>query len=266
VACGGGRALVRAFEEALQAAGATVWVGSAAKRIHIDDQRRFSSIELDTGEHIRARQCISAIHPKQLLDMVEPGVFPPAFRNRVQELEETPSAFVLFGRCPASALSGNLTLASGPHTVDNWQRLSLEERPLFIASPADASHGGVSVICPATLVDVPGQVPGTGRGRPAGYLEWKAQTAQRLLKRLGASAGDLLGPFELLDVATPLTFRDWMNSPQGGLYGIKHRSIDLPLLPRTRVKGLYMSGQAIVAPGVLGAVCAGFLTESCLEQ
>jgi all-trans-retinol 13,14-reductase len=82
--------------------------------------------------------------------------------------------------------------------------------------------------------------------------------------RLSDCASDQVGPFELLDVATPLTFQDRLNSPEGGLYGVKHRLADMPLLPRTAMKGLYLSGQAVVAPGVLGALCAAFLTESCI--
>jgi len=84
------------------------------------------------------------------------------------------------------------------------------------------------------------------------------------VQRVLRCAGDVVGDFELLDVATPLTFRDHLSSPQGGLYGVKHRLADMPLLPRTAVRGLYLSGQAVVAPGVLGAMCAGFLTESCI--
>ena len=88
--------------------------------------------------------------------------------------------------------------------------------------------------------------------------------ADRLMKRLSSCAHDLIGSFELLDVATPFTFRDRLGSPEGGLYGVKHRIVDMPLLPRTSAQGLYLSGQAVVAPGVLGVLCASFLTESCI--
>jgi all-trans-retinol 13,14-reductase len=98
--------------------------------------------------------------------------------------------------------------------------------------------------------------------RPPGYRDWKNRLTDRLIERLSRQARDLVGDFEPLDMATPLTFRSRLGSPEGGLYGIKHRLTDMPLLPRTRVKGLYLSGQAVVAPGVLGALCAGFLTES----
>ncbi len=151
----------------------------------------------------------------------------------------------------------------------------MEERPWFVSlSPEGAPQRGIlrwgpqgsgaSVICPACLADVPDGGAERDGVRPPGYQDWKKRLTDRFTERLSNCAGDLVGDFEPLEVATPLTFRDRLRSPEGGLYGIKHRIVDMPLLPRTRVKGLYLSGQAVVAPGVLGALCAAFLTESCI--
>ncbi len=261
---GGGRAWVEAFQEALCDAGVELMCARKVSRIHLDELRGFAAVELETGERLSADRCISTAHPKLTLEMVPPNAFTPAYRRRVRELEETPSAVVLYGRCPSASFSGNLILADEPHTIAEWMRLPVEARPLFVSSPGGTATSGVSVICPATLADVPGNGDCGDRRRPAGYYDWKMGLGDRLVRRLAGYAHDLVGSFELLDVATPLTFRDRLSSPEGGLYGVKHRLVDLPLLPRTSVKGLYLSGQAVVAPGVLGALCASFLTESCI--
>jgi len=261
---GGGRAWVEAFQEALSDAGVELMCARKVSRIHLDDQRGFAAVELETGERLSAGRCISTAHPKLTLEMVPPNAFTPAYRRRVRELEETPSAVVLYGRCPSATFSGNLILADEPHTIADWMRLPVEARPLFVSSPVGTATCGVSVICPATLADVPGSGDCGDGERPEGYRAWKMELGDRLVRRLAGYAHDLVGGFELLDVATPLTFRDRLSSPKGGLYGVKHRLVDMPLLPRTSVKGLYLSGQAVVAPGVLGALCASFLTESCI--
>jgi len=256
---GGGRVFVEALEALLREAGVDLICGQKVTHVRPNDQGEFAAVELETGNCLTARRCISSIHPKSLLELVPSHVFSPAYRRRIRELEETPSAVVLFGRCPSTAFSGNLILLGEPRAIVNWKGLPLDERPLFI-SAAPTNSGAVSVICPATLDDIPG-LDGQGE-RPEGYQDWKRDLADRLSRRLSTHAGDLLGPFDVLDVATPLTFRDWLGSSEGGLYGVKHRLVDLPLLPRTRMQGLYLSGQAVVAPGVLGALCAGFLTDS----
>jgi all-trans-retinol 13,14-reductase len=260
---GGGRFWVETFGEALRGAGVELRCGRGVSRIHLNDRGEFATVELKGGETLAADRCISTAHPKVTLGLAPPNAFSPAYRRRIRELEETPSAVVLFGRCPSATFSGNLILARRPNTIADWMNLPLEERPLFVSSPAGTT-GGVSVICPATLADVPGNGDLGPRGRPEGYRNWKRELADQFVRRLSHDAHDLMGDFELLDVATPLTFRDRLGGPAGGLYGVKHRLVDLPLLPRTAVKGLYLSGQAVVAPGVLGALCASFLTESCI--
>ncbi len=256
---GGGRVFVNALETVLQAAGVDLLCGRKVTRIRENDQGEFAAVELNTGDSLTARCCISTIHPKCLLELVPAQVFSPAYRRRILKLEETPSAVVLFGRCSSAAFSGNLILLAEPGVLGRWDSLPLEERPLFV-SAAPTDEGAVSIICPATLDDIPGW--DGGKKRPKGYQDWKRGVGDRLGRYVSAHAGDLLGRFDLLDIATPLTFRDWLGSPEGGLYGVKHRSVDLPLMPRTRMQGLYLSGQTIVAPGVLGALCAGFLTDS----
>jgi all-trans-retinol 13,14-reductase len=258
---GGGRTLVDVFEKALRDANIDVICGQKVSRIYLDEKKAFASMELETGDRLAADKCICTTHPKLMLEMMPENTFSPAYRRRIRQLEETSSAVVLYGRCPSSSFTGNLILANEPHEFADWSCLSLEERPLFISSPTKTATSSVSVICPATLADIPGSGDNAGSGRPKGYKGWKKRVADRLIHRISTCAKDLIGQFELLDVATPLTFRERLSSPEGGLYGVKHRIVDLPLLPRTAVKGFYLSGQAMVAPGVLGALCAGFLTE-----
>ena len=259
----GGRAVVDVLEAALCDAGVQMRCACAVTHVKVHNRKQFAGVECNTGETFRSPQCIWAAHPKGLLQAAPANVFSPAYRRRINDLMETPSAVVLYGRCPSLRLVGNLVLAREPEGVDDWERHPLEERVLFISAVAGAD--GVSVICPATLADIPDvESPGEA-GRPPGYEQWKSGCAQRIIQRLSTEAADLLGPFELLEVATPLTFSDWLGSPEGGLYGVKHRLEDFPLVPRTSMHGLYLSGQAVVAPGLLGALCAGFLTESFLN-
>jgi phytoene dehydrogenase-like protein len=76
----------------------------------------------------------------------------------------------------------------------------------------------------------------------------------------------ITGPYdelELLDVYTPLSIRDWVNSPNGSAYGVMRSSRQLlsaAVLNRTAVQGLYLAGQSIVAPGVLGTILGSLAT------
>ena len=55
----------------------------------------------------------------------------------------------------------------------------------------------------------------------------------------------------------PLTTRDWVNSPQGSAYGVLRSSnqlLEASILNRTSVKGLFIAGQSVMAPGILGTI------------
>ena len=79
-------------------------------------------------------------------------------------------------------------------------------------------------------------------------------------------AQETLGSFKglkVLDSYTPLTLRDWVNSPEGSAYGVLRSSSQLlatALLNRTSVKGLFLAGQNVVAPGVIGTIIGSFRT------
>ncbi len=93
---------MEALEKALGHAGVEWQCDRKVSRICLHDTGGFAAVELETGERLAGERCISTIHPKLMLEMVPPHAFSPAYRQRVRTLEETPSAVVLYGRCPAA--------------------------------------------------------------------------------------------------------------------------------------------------------------------
>ncbi|MFT5729626.1 MAG: all-trans-retinol 13,14-reductase, partial [Desulforhopalus sp.] len=83
---------------------------------------------------------------------------------------------------------------------------------------------------------------------------------------LVVEAEQMFGTFKgakILDAYTPLTMRDWVNSPGGSAYGVLRSSSQMlatALLNRTAVKGLYLAGQNVTAPGVIGTIMGSFST------
>ena len=75
-----------------------------------------------------------------------------------------------------------------------------------------------------------------------------------------------MGPFhglQILDIFTPLTIRDWVNSPEGSAYGVMRSSdqmLSAALLNRTSLRGLFLAGQSVLAPGILGTILGSFTT------
>ena len=68
-----------------------------------------------------------------------------------------------------------------------------------------------------------------------------------------------LAPVQFLDGATPVTLKDYVGGPQGGLYGCAHSIHQITPLPATRLPNLFLAGQSVIAPGVLGVVVSAFM-------
>ena len=91
------------------------------------------------------------------------------------------------------------------------------------------------------------------------YHSYKHDMSERVMAHIEASCPEFQGIITSVECATPLTLRNFTNSPYGSLYGVKHKIEQYNPIPVTRVKGLFLAGQSISAPGILGAMVSGFL-------
>lgn len=91
--------------------------------------------------------------------------------------------------------------------------------------------------------------------RPDSYYTAKHSLASRIVDILKARWPNHAKNMKVVDTFTSLTIRDYTLSPEGSAYGIKKQVGMLrSISPRTRIKGLFLAGQNIVLPGVLGTV------------
>jgi len=90
-------------------------------------------------------------------------------------------------------------------------------------------------------------------------LRWKKGIAEQLL-RLFYRHCPQLPQLELLDLATPLTLHDYSLAPEGAVYGVGRYLGQYNPQPVTRLPGLYLAGQAVAGPGLLGTLVSSYLT------
>ncbi len=97
----------------------------------------------------------------------------------------------------------------------------------------------------------------------------KEEYAQRLFQHLFNQLPQLKGKIEFYEFSTPLTAKHFSNYKQGALYGIDHnpkRFRQNFLRPKTKIKGLYLTGQDIVTAGVGAALFSGLITASAITR
>ncbi|SFL84683.1 all-trans-retinol 13,14-reductase [Desulfomicrobium norvegicum] len=261
---GGGLSVVRAFEAALEDSKIEVRYGNGAKQVQLTPAGKICGLILDDNEIIETDQILSTIHPAKLLELVPDGAFRPTFSRRLRELVDTPSAYMLFGisEKPLPILERSNLFVCPETDVDNFfqpNRLP-EQGPWYLASTKqDSEKRGVVVIAPGSIQDVAAWKSSKLGKRSFEYRAHKQKRLDHMRTALLKHVPELES-VRFVEGATPLTLRDYMNTPTGSLYGIRHTVNQFNPAPATRIPGLLLAGQSIVAPGLLGAVISAFLT------
>jgi len=99
------------------------------------------------------------------------------------------------------------------------------------------------------------------------YEAFKAELGERLMQHLYEKLPQLEGRVDYYEVSTPLSTEWFSGYQRGELYGLDHTPQRLQqdwLGPRTRIPGLWLTGQDTLTCGVTGAMMAGMLTTMSL--
>ena len=96
------------------------------------------------------------------------------------------------------------------------------------------------------------------------YEALKEKISQRLLEKLYEKLPQLKGKIDYYELSTPLSTDYFCHYKEGEIYGLSHKPERFQqdwLRPKTKIKGLYLTGQDIMSCGVVGAMIAGVLAS-----
>ncbi|MFP5383149.1 MAG: phytoene desaturase family protein, partial [Gammaproteobacteria bacterium] len=99
------------------------------------------------------------------------------------------------------------------------------------------------------------------------YETFKTQLGERLMAHLYDKLPQLKGRVDYWEVSTPLSTRHFGAWQQGELYGLDHdpaRFAEDWLTPRTRITGLWLTGQDVLSCGIAGATMSGVLSATAV--
>ena len=95
---GGSQQLADALCDLIREGGGRVLCGDAVERIEVDE-RRVQQVVTRSGRRYTADWYISDIHPCTLLRLTGDQAFPKAYRNRLNDIPNSYSAFTLYIKC-----------------------------------------------------------------------------------------------------------------------------------------------------------------------
>lgn len=237
------------------------------------------SVKTADGNIYRAKHFISNIDPKKTLQLVENYPFRKSYRKRIYDSEDTISSFSLYITLKPNCfpyLNHNYYHFKDKSKV--WSSIDYDEKnwpesymvSFSAKTENDGWSDGISVLAYMRYEEVEKWkdtfntiAEKDERGRE--YEKFKSRKTEILLKELEKKFPDIRKCIRSTYVATPLTYRDYIGSSTGCMYGFA-KDADFPmknyLPPRTKIKNLLLTGQSISMHGILGVTIGAVLTCS----
>lgn len=246
------------------------------------------AVQLTTGETLNCKHVISSAHPQQLSRFVrnERGRLRKAYLNRIQKTKATPSVFSVHYTLKPNTVKYINSNYYNNKTTDVWNTIenNTKDWPAsYLALTPKTSSSAIyadslSAMCymeydevkmwENSFNTVSNQVP-----RAASYEAFKEEKANILLNQLYKRFPQLKGNVLNMYASTPLSFRDYIGSPTGSLYGFERDYEDpmrAALAVQTRIPNLRLAGQNVNIHGILGVTvsavlaCAGLVDREKL--
>jgi phytoene dehydrogenase-like protein len=217
-----------------------------------------AGLRLQSEKYLPADAVVAAIHPKAMLELLEPDLLKSSYRQRILNLEETQGVITVQVSVDAQA---------HPEMTYNIYRMPADKKGglnygvFYQLRRSNAADKNLLSIMTTSSYSEWSRWENTNSGqRGQNYEVQKLNIARHLLQNAGQVLGNLKDP-EILDIFTPLTLRDYVNCPEGSCYGVMRKTsqlLKIASLNNIPLSGLYLAGQNAMAPGVLGSMLGSF--------
>ena len=231
-------------------------------------------VSTSDGNSYEADIVISAIHPVPTLAMTDSTLIRSAFRKRMASLPNTIGIFSVYLDFKKDAMpymnnnyyaycQGMSPWACEDYTSDDWPRGYLymhfchEPNPCYARAGVILSYMRFEEMSPWLTTSV--------GHRDEAYEKFKRERAERLIDSVERAFPKIRQCISHYYTSTPLTYLNYTGTPEGSAYGIA-RDISLGLsshVPqRTKLPGLFLTGQNINSHGILGVLVGTVVTCS----
>ncbi len=240
------------------------------------EDKKISTVVCSDTTQYRAKNFISNMHPSITIDVFGKDKFRPAYRDRVQKLENTVSSLMVYFSLKEKSFPYINYNIYDHYSNDCWNSINdrSENWPhtLYVCTPTSSKNDefadSVCVMCYMTLDEVKEweetfNTTISPSKRDEAYIQFKKEKEEQIVKRMETRFPGFRACIKNVYSSTPLTYRDYVGTPEGSLYGIKkdfNNPVGTTINSKTRIPNLYLTGQNIIFHGILGATIGAFVT------
>lgn len=263
----GGDAFVKAFQKKFKEYdNVEVRCGSFLRELADIRDSKVGRFVLNTGEEITADTCVFTIHPKEILQILPAKHFSKAFADRIASFESSVGFFSVFATLKPGTRDPYPDAAVTSLFPSEDVNLLLD--PGYKGTPAvviikstnhDDTGKAVCILEPSHAEQVtPWNGSRIGK-RPGEYLEYKKRRIEAIMDHVCEIYPAYRESLDIVDAASMLTFKEYLNSPDGSAYGIKQKMGQFNLIGKLPLHNLYAAGQSALLPGITGAMMSSLI-------
>ena len=272
---GDGNLLVNKLVSIIRGAGGDVQTNCKVTRL-IETEGRITSAICANGQNYEAEYFISDIHPAVLCQLLEacPTVR-KAFRRRMAAAENTCGMFTAQLSIKHGALryfAHNVFVYDKPNVWTMTEENDPVKGVMISARiPEDGSDTlqQIDLLTPMPWHECKSWSETKVGHRGDDYKAFCREKTNQCITLAEQYIPGLRGMIELYYTSTPLTYRDYLGSPEGGAFGMR-KDCRAPMLSfhsvNTPLPNLLLTGQSIILPGIEGVTMTAFETCSKITQ
>ncbi len=268
---GGSQAVADEMVKLIEAHGGKVLTSTEVTEIKIKDKLVQKLVTSD-GREFKGDSYISGIHPSLMLEMLDTPAMTKAYRTRISELENTYSAFIVFIKLKENKfpfMNNNYYYFDDYNIIYDVLDYDHNSFPkgFMLSTPPSKNQGKYAdkllINCVMTIEDFKKWKDTTVGNRGDEYKKFKKKMETQVLDLAIKQFPELKDGIDKVFSGTPLTIRDYLKSKDGSMYGYKkdlNNIVKSQVLPRTKVKNLFLTGQNINLHGIIGVPLSAIVT------
>jgi all-trans-retinol 13,14-reductase len=274
---GGASQLTNALVAKIEQAGSTLIKNTEVNEIVLDDNKNVVFVKTNKQTSIKGKYFISNIHPQNTNKLLPKNALRKVYVDRISRLENSTSVFSTY-----LVLKKHMFKYRNYNYFDflststwNNNNSNTNSWPLAYWLATQVPEGNDEFATAAVLLAPIGHRQfdkwiGTTVGkRGSDYEDLKTGFAEKLLEKVFIRFPELKPAIKKYYTASPLSYRDYIGSPDGSAYGLikdSENPIGTIVLPKTHIRNLFLTGQNINSHGMLGVSTGSLVTISYLSD
>lgn len=276
----GGSQISKLLIKKLRQYGADVYKHSEVSEFIFNNDHTLTAVKTKDGKEYTAKQFISNIEIRTAIRLIGEKRLKKSFLNRILSWQPVSSCFsVYLVLKPQSVPNFNYNIYHYSSEESVWKayRYQRDSWPsTYMLSSTPSTHDPVfaeslTAISYMDFEEVKdwentfNTVTDDNR-RDELYEKFKHEKAEKMITALEKKIPDVRNSIESIYTSSPLSYRDYIGSYQGNMYGyIKSSENPLKTMvsPRTKIENLFLTGQSVNMHGILGCTIGAFNT--CAE-